>query len=70
MERALYINFDELRMMIAVVSNIGYWLAKYTGDNEADIFDAGSETTEYPYTFNDVVYTYGGYENLSNIDYI
>ena len=70
MERASHINFDELRMMIAIVSDIDYWLAKYTGDNKADIFDVGGETIEYPHISNDVVYTHGGYENLPNIDHI
>ena len=57
-------------MIIAVVSNIGYWLAKYTGDNKTNIFDIGGETIEYPHIFNNVVYIYNGYENISNIDYI
>ena len=74
-ERVSHIDFDELRMMTAVVSNIGYWLAKYIGDNKANVFDIGGETIEYPYIehphiFNNVVYIYGDYENLSNIDYI
>ena len=75
MERALHINFDELRMMIAVVSNIGYWLAEYTGDNKTNIFDIGGETIEYPHIehphiFNNVVYIYNDHKNLPNIDYI
>ena len=70
MKRALYINFNESRIIIAIVSNIGYWLAKYTGDNKANIFDIGGETIEHPYTFNNVVYIYSDYKNLSNIDYI
>ena len=57
-------------MMIAIVSDIGYWLAEYTGDNEANVFDVGGETTEHPHTFNDVVYIYDGYENVPNIDHI
>ena len=69
-ERALHIDFDESRMMTAIVSDIGYWLAEYIGDNEADVFDVGGETIKYPYTFNDVVYIYDGYENVPNIDYI
>ena len=56
--------------MIAVVSNTDYWLAKYIGDNEANIFDIGGETTEYPHTSNDVVYTHNDHENISNIDHI
>ena len=57
-------------MMIAIVSNIGYWLAKYTGDNKANIFNIGSETTEHPHTSNNVVYTYNDHKNIPNIDYI
>ena len=57
--------------MIAVVSNIGYWLAKYTGDNKANIFDTEGEIEiEHFYTFNNVVYIYNDYKNLPNIDYI
>ena len=52
------------------MSNIDYWLAKFTGDNKTNIFDIGGETIEYSYIFNNVVYIYGDYENLSNIDYI
>ena len=75
MERALYINFNESRIIIAIVSNIGYWLAKYIGDNKANIFDIEGEIIEYPYIehfyiFNNVVYTYNSYKNLLNIDYI
>ena len=57
-------------MIIAVVSDIGYWLAKYTGDNKANIFDIGGEIIEYPYISNNVVYTHNDYENIPNIDYI
>ena len=70
MERALYIDFDESRIMTAIVSNIGYWLAEYIGDNEANIFDVGGETTEHPHTFNNVVYIYDDHENIPNIDHI
>ena len=56
--------------MTAVVSDTGYWLAKYTDDNEADVFDTEGETTEHPHTSNDVVYTHNGYENIPNIDHI
>ena len=44
MKRLLYIDFDELRLMTSVVSDIGYWLANYTGDDIGDIFDAERET--------------------------
>ena len=57
-------------MIIAIVSNIGYWLAKYIDDNKANIFNAGGEIIEYPYIFNDVVHIYNDYKNISNIDYI
>ena len=80
MKRVLYVNFDELRIIIAIVSDIGYWLAKYTGDNKANIFDIGGEIIEHPHIehphiehphiSNDVVYIYNDYENLSNIDHI
>ena len=69
-ERASHVDFDESRMMTAAVSDTGYWLAEYTGDNEADVFDAGGETTEHPHTSNDVVHTHDGHENVPNIDHI
>ena len=56
--------------MTAIVSNTGYWLAKYTGDNKANVFDAGGETTKHPHTSNDVVYTHDDHENIPNIDHI
>ena len=57
-------------MMTAIVSNIGYWLAKYIGNNKANVFDIEGETIEHPYIFNNVVYIYNDYENVPNIDYI
>ena len=74
-KRALYINFDESRIITAIVLDIGYWLAEYIGDNKANVFDIGGKTIEYPhiehpYIFNNVVYIHNDYEDLPNIDYI
>ena len=44
MERVTYVDFDETILITSTVTNIGYWLAKATGDNKTNIFNAGGET--------------------------
>ena len=47
MERASHIDFDESRLMTSAVSDTGYWMAEATGDDAADVLDAGGEDLEH-----------------------
>ena len=47
MERLLYIDFDKSRLITSVVSDIGYWLVNYTGDDVGDVFDVEKKTQKY-----------------------
>ena len=64
-ERATHVDFDKSRMITAVVSDIGYWMAEATGDNVLDVFAAEENEIEQLYTNKTKRPS-----NLPNINYI
>ena len=48
-ERVIYIDFDEIRLMITATFDTGYWIAEATGDN---VFDVGSDE-DHLYSLSD-----------------